>query len=146
MLNKDYLLKLSYLDPASAEYIDELFEKYLENPDSIDSTWRYLFDGMGLGTETGAYLNGNGQAVPDVRPTGQTGLSPAEAATAAASIASKRDLSSEAKVAELITMYRSRGWLLANLDPLNPPTRSHPILELANFGLTEADLDRTFTA
>jgi 2-oxoglutarate dehydrogenase E1 component len=41
----------------------------------------------------------------------------------------------------LVTAYREFGHLLARLDPLGEPPESHPLLDLANFGLGEADLD-----
>ena len=49
------------------------------------------------------------------------------------------------RVQELINMYRVRGHLQADLDPLRaePPTQ-HPELELAHYGLTIWDLSRTF--
>jgi 2-oxoglutarate dehydrogenase E1 component len=49
------------------------------------------------------------------------------------------------RVQELINMYRVRGHLQADLDPLRaePPTQ-HAELELAHYGLTIWDLSRTF--
>ncbi len=46
----------------------------------------------------------------------------------------------------LIDAYREIGHYLADLDPLrlSPPRESHELLDLGAFGLTEADLDRTF--
>jgi 2-oxoglutarate dehydrogenase E1 component len=44
----------------------------------------------------------------------------------------------------LIFAYRNLGHFLANLDPLSEPRTSHPLLELGQFGLQEADLDQTF--
>src|SRR5690606_28657952 len=46
----------------------------------------------------------------------------------------------------LITMYRSRGWLLSHLDPLSPAPTYHPMLDLRRFGLSDQDLDKTFHA
>jgi 2-oxoglutarate dehydrogenase E1 component len=51
---------------------------------------------------------------------------------------------SQVGVDQLIYAYRSLGHLLARLDPLSEPRTSHPLLELSEFGLSEADLDRTF--
>ena len=47
-------------------------------------------------------------------------------------------------VIRLIYAYRDLGHFLAHLDPLSEPRTSHPLLELSEFGLSEADLDRTF--
>ncbi len=44
----------------------------------------------------------------------------------------------------LIDAYRGLGHLLARLDPLSLPPASIPALDLAEFGFTESDLDRTF--
>src|SRR5262249_33595430 len=40
--------------------------------------------------------------------------------------------------------YRTLGPSPARLDPLSEPRASHPLLELSEFRLSEADLDRTF--
>ncbi len=56
----------------------------------------------------------------------------------------KTDSATLIGVARLISTYRSLGHLLARLDPLSEPRTSHPQLELSEFGLTEADLDRIF--
>ncbi len=44
----------------------------------------------------------------------------------------------------LIDAYRDLGHFLAHLDPLSDRRSTHPLLELSEFGFTEADLDRTF--
>ena len=49
------------------------------------------------------------------------------------------------KVQQLINMYRVRGHLNAHLDPLDAePPALHPELDLAHYGLTIWDLERTF--
>ena len=49
------------------------------------------------------------------------------------------------RVQELINMYRMRGHLNAHLDPLNAePPALHPELDLAAYGLSIWDLQRTF--
>ena len=109
--------KYSYLKSQNAAYIDEMFEKFRENPDSVEGSWRGFFEGVEFGESS--------------QP--QTGGGDFNAA--------------EAEVAELIAAYRESGLMLAKLDPLSPtPPAMPPRLELSNFGLTEADLDKTFTA
>jgi 2-oxoglutarate dehydrogenase E1 component len=49
------------------------------------------------------------------------------------------------RVQELINMYRVRGHLNAHLDPLHSePLALHPELDIASYGLTMWDLQRTF--
>lgn len=55
-----------------------------------------------------------------------------------------RELGKPARIAELIHAYRSRGHLIADIDPLSFHVRRHPDLELNFYGLTLWDLDRTF--
>jgi len=50
----------------------------------------------------------------------------------------------QSQVASLIYAYRSRGHLLAQLDPLGSSRESDPELELSAFGLEDRDLDRVF--
>jgi 2-oxoglutarate decarboxylase len=49
-----------------------------------------------------------------------------------------------ARVIELIDAYRSRGHLMANIDPLVYRQRSHPDLDINTHGLTLWDLEREF--
>ena len=114
--------KFSYLTIANAGYIDELFARYQTNPDSVEATWRYFFDGLELGTETATHSNGVAHGV----------------------IPAGTDLLGEARVAELILAYRSYGRLIASTNPLEDAPQSHPLLELARFGLSQSDLEKTF--
>ncbi|MDN4474877.1 multifunctional oxoglutarate decarboxylase/oxoglutarate dehydrogenase thiamine pyrophosphate-binding subunit/dihydrolipoyllysine-residue succinyltransferase subunit [Demequina sp. SYSU T00192] len=49
-----------------------------------------------------------------------------------------------ARIAELIHAYRSRGHLMADVDPLSSRPRKHPDLDVQTHGLTLWDLDRTY--
>ncbi|MFZ9594692.1 MAG: 2-oxoglutarate dehydrogenase E1 component [Bdellovibrionia bacterium] len=126
--------KLSYLNHTNASYIEELFEKYSENPESIDPSWRYFFDGLNLGTETSA-------SVLPLESTPQT-----QAPTAPRSPERPAEFNREAQVAQLILAYREFGKYLAQINPLAPPQASHPRLELSRFGLSSADLKTSFQA
>ena len=49
-----------------------------------------------------------------------------------------------AGVQSMIRRYRDIGHIYACVDPLTPCSLDHPLLNIAEFGLTEADLQRTF--
>ncbi len=51
----------------------------------------------------------------------------------------------QSRVAQLVNAYRVRGHLFANVDPLGTTPEVHPELELANFGLTADDLNKSFS-
>lgn len=125
------MYKFEYLNNLDANYIEDLFERYQNDPNSIDESWQYFFDGMELGGD-------DPSATPIVKEE--------KGATVVELRNGKLNLSDEAKVAELINAYRSMGRLLANTDPLSDAQKSHPLLELENFGLSSKDLEQKFTA
>ena len=52
----------------------------------------------------------------------------------------------QAKVLQLINLYRVRGHLIADLDPLSSKPQYHPELDPSSYNLTLWDLDRYFIA
>ncbi len=54
------------------------------------------------------------------------------------------ELEKQSRVIQLINMYRVRGHLLADLNPLGSGVLAHPELDFARYGLTLWDLDREF--
>ena len=108
---------------ANADILESAYRSWLNNPDSVDATWRAFFQGFTLGT-SGNLINGNSNA---------------EAAAASLPHSLK-----QSHVLSLIYHYRSIGHLQAHLDPLSAPPQPSPKLQLSEFKLTEADLDEQF--
>ncbi len=54
------------------------------------------------------------------------------------------EIEKQARVLQLINLYRVRGHLIANLDPLGSQIPYHPELDPTTYKLTLWDLDRTF--
>jgi len=54
------------------------------------------------------------------------------------------EIEKQAKAIQLVNMYRVRGHLLANLDPLKPLAKYHPELDPNTYGFTVWDYDRQF--
>lgn len=58
--------------------------------------------------------------------------------------ANTEEIVKQAKVLQLINLFRVRGHLIADLDPLGSKTQYHAELDPANYNLTIWDLDRHF--
>ena len=54
------------------------------------------------------------------------------------------ELEKQSRVMQLINMYRVRGHLLADLNPIAWEVLSHPELDISHYGLSVWDLDREF--
>ncbi len=124
--------KLSYLNSSNAIYIDELFGQYCQDPESIDSSWRFFFDGLELGGE--------------LDPDGLSRSDGPSISASSSSAGSSADFKTEAKVVDLIVAYRQVGRLLAQVNPLRAAPISSPLLDLARFGLSDGDLTKKFSA
>jgi 2-oxoglutarate dehydrogenase E1 component len=57
---------------------------------------------------------------------------------------STEEIEKQARVLQLINMYRVRGHLIADLDPLRHQSNYHPELDPSNYNFTVWDLDRQF--
>ncbi len=58
--------------------------------------------------------------------------------------ANTEEIEKQARVLQFINLYRVRGHLIANLDPLGTPNTYHPELDPATYKLTFWDYDREF--
>jgi 2-oxoglutarate dehydrogenase E1 component len=136
----------SYLFGGNAPYVEELYERYLDNPGSVPERWRAYFDQMQLVPAA----DGNA-STPDVAhaPIVESFALRAKSGTLRPSVAST-DLSVARKqvhVQSIIAAYRFLGSRWADLDPLKRQERpSIPELEPAFYDLTEADMDTVFSA
>ncbi|MGE0716664.1 MAG: 2-oxoglutarate dehydrogenase E1 component [Alphaproteobacteria bacterium] len=145
----------TFLSGANAPFIAELYERYLESPGSVEPAWAQFF--RGLQEDGAAVLRDLRGASWAPRPTGiiapVNGHAAAAAAAAAAgqirpSLANASDETRQAIQASiralmLIRVYRVRGHLAAQLDPLGLEKRpAHADLDPASFGFDEDDLDR----
>jgi 2-oxoglutarate dehydrogenase E1 component len=120
--------KYSYLSNAHGDYIESLYETYKANPADVDPQWQKFFEGFEFSK---TYSDGIETAKI------QTGLSGKTAAPS-------QDLQKEFAVAELIEAYRTRGHLLANTNPVRKRKDRKPRLSLADFNLSENDLNTSF--
>ena len=139
----EQFLRSSHFSGGNAAYIEELYETYLHEPNSVPEEWSSFFDSL---------PRTNGSVTPDIshatiiqhfellgrrqaRPTPAPG-------SGGIHLEHERK---QVKVVQLISSYRFRGHQKANLDPLGIMQREDvPDLHLHFHGLTQADLDTTF--
>ena len=139
------LMSSSYLFGANAPFVEQLYESYLDNPQSISEQWREYFDKMQL-LPSGV---GGSNDVRDVAhaPIVESFAQRAKQGTLRGTV-SPAELGIERKqvyVLMLIGAYRNLGGRWAQLDPLKRQQRPNiPELEPAFYDLTEADLDLVF--
>lgn len=108
--------KYSYISNAHGAYLDEMYQAYQQDPDSVDVTWKKFFEGFEFG----------------IQKYGENG-----------SIDSSES-NKETAVRNLIYAYRSRGHLLSDTNPVRA-RRQHVVdLDLKDFGLSDSDLNTEF--
>ncbi|MBV9190736.1 MAG: 2-oxoglutarate dehydrogenase E1 component, partial [Betaproteobacteria bacterium] len=134
----------SYLFGGNAPFIEELYEKYLANPQSVPDEWRDYFDRMQALP---------GATVKDIAraPVEQSFVERAKAGV----LGGTKQLRAEPVTPErlqvaallLVTAYRISGARWATVDPLKRMARpTQPELEPGFYDLAEADLDQTVNA
>ena len=116
--------KYSFLNAAHTSYFAEMYDRYLQNPDEIEPSWKAFFQGFDFGVENSNGLNGEKTIQEEV----------------------PEHLQKEFKVIQLIDSYRKRGHLFTKTNPVRERRKYSPTLALENFGLTKDDLHIVFNA
>jgi 2-oxoglutarate dehydrogenase E1 component len=107
-----------FINRANAEYIDQLYRQYQRDPRSVEPHWQAFFAGFDAGASKGATPGGTRAEPPQTEGLFAMG------------------------VYDLVHTYREIGHFVAKLDPLGHDRPHHPLLNLAEFGLTTGDLDK----
>ena len=127
----------SMLFGSNAPFVEELYEDYLSDPQSVPDEWRTYFDGLKVGAEAAVRDVAHG---PIVAAFEQLAKRP-PTRRAAAGADNKRQVST----LQLINAYRFLGNRWADLDPLKRKDRPKvPELEPSYYGFTEGDLNAQF--
>jgi len=128
--------KFSFLNAAHTAFFETMYEQYLENPDSVEPSWKAFFQGFDFGVES--VLEDwdledatNGQA--HHLQNGTVHMLP-------------ESVQKEFQVVKLIDGYRTRGHLFTQTNPVRERRKYAPTLAIENFGLQESDLDLEFSA
>ncbi len=118
---------------ASLDYVEELYLRYLEDPEDLPEDWRDYFDALGPAGASGRHLAPTFTPRSLFNPLAATDDQLSQAGAAAAVLQQKLD--------RLVRNYRVRGHRLAQLSPLGQEPFAAPELEPEFYGLTEADMD-----
>ena len=114
--------KFSFLNSAHTSFFAEMYDQYLESPDSLEPSWKAFFQGFDFGLENANItVEEKKFEVPE-------------------------NISKEFKVVNLIDAYRQRGHLFTITNPVRQRRKYSPTLDIENFGLTKTDLDLVFSA
>jgi 2-oxoglutarate dehydrogenase E1 component len=109
----------SHLLSSDTAYIDSMYEEFKQNPDSLDESWRLFFKGFEY-------------KLDDSSSSSESGSISDEA------------LIKEFNAFRIVQAYRARGHLLSDTNPIRPRKDRAAKLDLFEYGLEEADLEREF--
>ena len=107
----------SFLSNADPVAIEDMYRRYLQNPESVETGWRQFFSGFDFAK---AHF-GEDAGVSSVH-------------------------AKEIQVMNLIQGYRQRGHLFTKTNPVRDRRQYTPTLDIQNFGLTAEDLETVFQA
>lgn len=130
----------SWLYSGNADFIEDLYEKFLGDPGSVSAEWREYFTTF-QPNSAGAQTERAHSVVRSIFLESAK----SRAAPARTAVDTMLDHRKQVSVLQLINAYRFRGHQQATLDPLNQHERPPiPELDPAFHNLTEADMDKTF--
>ncbi|KAL6241094.1 2-oxoglutarate dehydrogenase E1 component [Rhinocladiella similis] len=135
----------SFLQGNTANYIDEMYLAWKQDPSSVHVSWQAYFHNMEEGKMP---VSRAFQPPPGLLSQAEGAASIAPSAVAAGG----EDISKHLKVQLLVRAYQARGHHKAKTDPLGIRGEAEAFgyrrpkeLELDHYGFTEADLDQEFS-
>ena len=112
--------KFTFVGNGDVNAIDDLYERYKANPESVDIEWARFFEGVDF-SKTDFESEEAGGIIPEI-------------------------FQKELKVLSLIEDYRYRGHLFTHTNPVRERRQYKPTLAIENFGLEQSDLKVVFQA
>ncbi|HOI49141.1 MAG TPA: 2-oxoglutarate dehydrogenase E1 component [Prolixibacteraceae bacterium] len=111
--------KISPVGSQDIAAVEGLYRSYLNDPDSVDVSWRHFFSGFDLAVRHFADKPG---------------------------FVGTEDIEKEFAILNLIHGYRQRGHLFTRTNPVRSRRKYSPTLDIENFGLEKSDLEKVFQA
>ena len=151
--------KTSFLHGINTAYIEEMFEKFQANPNSVPNDWKEFFAGITKNIKNQNPIKAswsqekeiefsNGDLVSAVdgnwsRKVHSKAIEVNDGASLTEEEIKNQTLDSIGAI-RLIRAFRVNGHLVAKLDPLNlREVRQHPELDYKNYGFSEKDLNKS---
>ena len=163
----DLMHASSFMQGHNAEYLEQLYARYANDPNAVDAAWTEFFRQLGddevsvkreaagpswaradwppaPNDDLTAALDGQWPAPVETREAGRKIVEKAaEKGVSLTDEAVKRAVLDSIRALMIIRAYRIRGHLAADLDPLGMrEVAMHPELDPKSYGFTEADMDR----
>lgn len=145
------------LDPSwpgstNLAYVEALYNDYLDDPASVDASWRSVFEAWGMDTgrpvgttlkprslfdSRGASANGHASTNGSASSNGSAGSPAVERRASGGEMQHRVDM--------LVRNFRVRGHITAHLNPLSESCEVPDELQPGYYGFTEEDYDRPFS-
>ena len=122
--------RFSFLNAAHSAFFADLYDQYLQNPDTVEPSWRSFFQGFDFANEFASPVE-QLQAMANGTVT---------------STENAEKILKEFNVLKLIEGYRTRGHLFTKTNPVRDRRTYSPTLAIENFGLSQSDLNTVFDA
>src|ERR1700731_3307936 len=113
-------MSLSFANRSNLDLLEENYQRWQEDPESLDPGWSAFFEGF----ELGDLPLRNGAAAMAAVPAAETGDQPLQT-----------------RVDGLVYAYPPLGHTIARVDPLAEKRSQNPLLSLRELGFSEKDLD-----
>ncbi len=135
------LLKLfqdsSSLYGSNAGFVENLYERYLEDPDSVEPSWQEKFSEIHNGADFETPHSPVIERFAQLALKSQGRLAKLQGFT-------EESVKKQSAVARLINHYRVRGHQIAANNPLGKTLPPPPDMDPAYYGLSEPDMDTLF--
>lgn len=112
--------KFSYLSKLDPGNLEDMYQQFLKDPDSVEESWSKFFAGFEFAKQKGVANTDKGDT--------------------------SEGFDKEFKVINLINAYRHRGHLFTETNPVRSRRTYTPTLEIENFGLSASDMELKFQA
>lgn len=127
----------SALYGSNAAFIEDLYEKYLQNPELVSQNWREKFNNIHSGATRETPHSPIVNRFEKLAVSTQGRLAKLQGFT-------EESVKKQSAVARLINHYRVRGHQIATNNPLGKNKETPADLDLAYYGLAEPDMDTLF--